>query len=104
VSDGYQVVMSDLLSMAQTFGKESRTLSGAVTASSVSAPDGGGGTINAALSNALKTAGMATGQLAAVVESHGEKLSSAYKKYRDAEQASTRLCEEMTKLITGSQG
>lgn len=102
MSDGYQVVISDLLSMAQTFGKESRTLSGAVSAAGVSAPDGGDGTINGALSNALKSAGLATGQLGAVVESHGQKLSSAYQQYRDAEQSSTRLCQELTSLITGS--
>ena len=105
MSDGYQVVLSDLLSMAQIFGNESRTLSGAVSAVSaagVSAPDGGDGTVNAALSNALMAAGLATGQLGAVVESHGQKLSSAYQQYRDAEQSSTRLCQELTSLITGS--
>lgn len=102
MSDGYQVVLSDLLSMAQIFGNESRTLSGAVSAAGVSAPDGGDGTVNAALSNALMAAGLATGQLGAVVESHGQKLSSAYQQYRDAEQSSTRLCQELTSLITGS--
>jgi hypothetical protein len=102
VSDGYQVVLGDVLSTAQTFGNESRTLSGAVSAAGVSAPDGGDGTINAALSNALKSAGLATGQLAAVVDSHGQKLSSAYQRYRGAEQSSTELCQELTILITGS--
>jgi Family of unknown function (DUF6317) len=102
VSDGYQVVLGDVLSMAQTFGSESRTLAGAVSAAGVSAPDGGDGTINGALSNALKSAGLATGQLAAVVESHSQKLSSAYTQYRGAEQSSTQLCQELTSLITGS--
>jgi hypothetical protein len=104
VSDGYEVVMGDLLAMARTFGTQSRTLSGAVSAAGVSAPDAGGGTINAALSNALKTAGMATGQLGAVVESHGQKLNGAYQQYKNAEQSSTQLCEELTKLISGDQG
>ena len=102
MSDGYQVVLSDLLGMAQAFGKESRTLSGAVSAAGVSPADGGDGTVNAALSNALKSAGLVTGQLAAVVEGHGQKLSSAYQQYRDAEQGSTRLCQELTSLIMGS--
>ena len=102
MSDGYQIVLSDLMSMAQTFGKESQTLSGAVSTAGVSTPDGGDGTINTALSDALKSASLATGQLAAVVESHSQKLSSAYQKYRDAEQSSTRLCQELTSLITGS--
>jgi hypothetical protein len=104
VSDGYQVVLGDLLDMAQAFGKESRTLSGAVSAAGVSAPDAGDGMINGALSNALKTAGMATGQLAAVVDSHSQKLSRACKQYRDAEQTSTQLCQELASLIGGSSG
>lgn len=104
MSDGYEVVMSDLLTMAKTFGTESRTLSGAVNAARVSAPDAGGGTINTALSTALQTAGMATGQLGAVVESHSQKLNSAYQQYKGAEQSSTQLCEELTRLISGGQG
>jgi hypothetical protein len=102
VSDGYQVLLDDLLGMAQAFGKESRTLSGAVSAAGVSDPDGGDGTVNAALSNALKSAGMATGQLGAVVGSHGDKLSGAYQKSQGAEQSSARLCQELTSLINGS--
>jgi hypothetical protein len=96
--------MDDVLSMAQTFGKESRTLSGAVSAAGVSAPDGGDGVINSALSGALKAAGMATSQLAAVIGSHGDKLNTAYEKYLTAEQANTRLCQELTSLVAGSGG
>jgi hypothetical protein len=65
-------------------------------------PDGGDGTINTALSDAVKAAGLATGQLAAVVERHSQKLSRAYRQYRDAEQSSSQLCEELTSLIAGS--
>ena len=101
VSDGYQVLVDDLLGMAQSFGKESLVLSGAVSAAGVSDPDGGDGTVNAALSNALKCVGLATGQLAAVVGGHGDKLTGAYQRYRDAEQSSARLCQELTSLITG---
>jgi len=104
VSDGYSVVMDDVLSMAQTFTRESRTLSGAVSAAGVSAPGGGDGVINRALSDALQAAGMATSQLAAVVGSHGDKLSTAYQKYLTAEQTSARLCQELTGLVAGSGG
>ena len=102
MSDGYQVLMGDLQGMSQTFGQESTTLSGAVGAAGVTTPDGGDGTINSALANALKTAGMATSQLAAVVEDHGQKLSKAHQQYQDAEQSGTQLCQELTRLITGS--
>lgn len=104
MSDGYSVVMDDVLSMAQTFGKESGTLLGAVSAAGVSAPDGGDGMINSALSGALKAAGMATSQLAAVAGSHGDKLNTAYRQYRDAEQTSMQLCQELTSLLAGSGG
>ncbi len=102
MSDGYQVLLGDLLGMAQAFGNESRTLSGAVSAAGVSDPDAGDGTANRALSNALKSAGMATGQLGAVVGSHGDKLTTAYRKYQDAEQSSAQLCQDLTSLISGS--
>jgi len=104
MSDGYSVVMDDVLSMAQTFARESRTLSGAVGAAGLSVPDGGDGVINAALSGALKAAGMATSQLAAVVGSHGDKLNTAYQKYLTAEQSSAQLCQELTSLVAGSGG
>jgi Family of unknown function (DUF6317) len=104
VSDGYSVVMDDVLSMAQAFKKESGVLSGAVSAAGVSAPDGGDGVVNSALSGALKAAGMATGQLAAVIGSHGDKLNTAYQKYLTAEQSSAQLCQELTTLVAGSGG
>ena len=104
MSDGYSVVMDDVLSMAQAFVKESGKLSAAVSEAGVSTPDGGDGVINAALSGALKAAGMATSQLAAVVGSHGDKLNTAYKQYLDAEQASAKLCQELTGLVAGSGG
>jgi len=103
VSDGYEVVVSELLSMAKTFGQESGTLSGAQHAAGVSVPDGGDGTVNSALSSAVQAAGLATGQLAAVVDGHSQKLSSAYKQYQDAEQTSAQLCQELTRLIAGSR-
>ena len=64
MSDGYQVLMSDLLGMAQTFHTESGTISGAETAAGVRAPDAGDATVTAALANAVRVAGLATGQWA----------------------------------------
>ncbi len=99
MSDGYQVLMSDLLSMAQTFHAESGTLSGAESTAGVRAPDGGDAAVTAALANAVQAAGLTTGQLGAVVGGHGDKLSTATKKYQDAEQSSTQLAQELTKLV-----
>lgn len=99
MSDGYQVLMGDLLGMSQTFDQESTVLNGAVSGGGVTAPDGGDGMINSALANALQTAGLATGQLGAVVGNHGQKLLTAYQKYQGAEQDSTQLCQKLTGLI-----
>jgi hypothetical protein len=104
VGGGYEVVMADLLATAALFGQESATLSGAVSAAGVTTPDGGDATVNAALATALKTAGLTTGQLAAVVESHGEKLKAAHQAYDQAELSSAQLCERLTSLIAGEQG
>lgn len=104
MSDGYTVLMTELLAMARTFSKEAQALSRAVSPGAARAPDGGDPTINAALSEALRTAGLTTGQLAAVVASHGTKLNSAWQKYHDTEQTNARLCQQLTSLITGKQG
>jgi len=101
MSDGYQVLMGDLLSMAQAFRTESGTITGAESEAGVRAPDGGDGAVTAALANAVRAAGLATGQLGAVVSSHGDKLSTATKKYQDAEQSSAQLVQELTRLVTG---
>lgn len=104
MSDGYSVVMADVLGMAQTFKKEAATLSGAVSEAGVAAPDGGDGVINAALSGVLRAAGMATSQLGAVVASHGDKLNTAYERYRGAEQGNAELCRELSSLVAGNGG
>lgn len=101
MSDGYSVLMAELLEMARTFGTESQTLSTAVGSAGVSTVDGGDATIDGALSAALEAAGLATGQLSAVVDEHGKELSGACERYRDAEQDSARLCHDLTSLITG---
>jgi hypothetical protein len=102
VSDSYEIVMAGLLTMARTFGAESRELSGAVAASGVAVPDGGDAVIDAALKSALQAAGLATGQLAAVVAGHGSKLDGAYRQYRSAEETNARLCRQLTALIAGA--
>lgn len=101
VSDGYKILLSDLLAMSRAFGNESKTLSTAVDEAGVSAVDGGDATIDGALAIVLKTAGLATGQLSAVVAGHGQKLDGAYRKYRSTEETNVQLCHDLTNLITG---
>lgn len=102
MSDGYQVVMADLLSASGVFADESRTLSEAVADGGPRAPDGGDAVINAALPDALRAAVLTTGQLAAVIDSHAQKLRTAYDRYHDAEETNTQLCQQLTKLVSGT--
>lgn len=102
MSDGYKVLMADVQDMASTFDSEADTLSCSSVISGVTVPNGGDSVINSALSAAAKAAEMATTQLAAVIAAHGSKLDAAYNQYRNAEETSTQLCQQLTKLIGGS--
>lgn len=98
MSNGYQVLMSDLLSLARTFGAESRAVTAANEAGPQSVPNGGSATVTSALDGALQAAELTMKQFAAVVADHGQKLDAAYQKYRDTEESNTDLCRQLTKL------
>jgi Family of unknown function (DUF6317) len=102
MSDGYQVVMADLLSASGVFADESTALSEAVSGAGPSAPDGGDSVINSALPEALRAAVLTTSQLAAVIDSHAQKLRTAYDRYHDAEETNTQLCQQLTRLLPGT--
>lgn len=101
MSNGYEVVLSDLQSMARTFDRESQALSATDRAAPQNTPDGGNATVTSALAGALQAAELATKQLSAVVGQHGQKLDGAYRQYQDAEESNAQLCQQLTKLITG---
>jgi hypothetical protein len=98
MSDGFQVVMSDLLSASGVFERESGKLKSAVPHGWPRPVDGGDGVINAALSNALHAASLTTGQLAAVINEHSAKLHAAYERYHSAEESNTQLCHQLVKM------
>jgi len=102
MSDGFQVVMSDLLAASGVFESESRTLADAVAGGGPHAPDGGDGVINAVMSDALRAAVMTTRQLAAVVDSHSQKLRTAYDRYHGAEETNAQLGQQLIKLASGT--
>ncbi|MGH3165729.1 MAG: DUF6317 family protein [Trebonia sp.] len=102
MSGGYKVVMEDVQDMARTFDSEADTLSCSDVVSGVKVPDGGDSVINSALSAAMQAVEMTTTQLAAVIASHGSKLDAAHTEYRNAEESSTQLCQQLTNLIGGS--
>lgn len=97
MSDGFQVVMSEVQSASEVFGRESRTLANAV-AGGPRAVDGGDGEINAALSDALRAASLTTRQLAAVIEEQSQKLHTAYVRYRSTEETNAQLAQQLIKM------
>lgn len=100
MSDGYKVVMDDLVDMSRLFEREAATLHG-LTATCTAVPDGGDGTIDSALSDAVQTATTLINQLAGAVRGHGEKLASAEQQYRNAELKNSELIDKLTSLIGG---
>lgn len=101
MSDGYEVLMADLLAMARAFDKESRAAFHAVPSTGVHAVNGGSSAVNGALAEALRAAGLTTSQFAAVVAGHGQKLNGAYHDYQNAEESNAQLIQQLTDLITG---
>lgn len=100
MSSGYEVEMADLLAMSRTFDTESRTFAATGTSGGGHAPDGGDSTVNEAISEALQAVRLTTRQLGAVVGGHGQKLNGAYEQYKDAEDNSSQLCQQLIRLIT----
>jgi hypothetical protein len=98
MSDGFQVIMSEVLSASEVFGSESRALASAVSHGGPHAVDGGDGVINAALSDALRAASLTTEQLAAVIDTHSQKLHTAYDRYRSTEETNRQLCQQLISM------
>jgi hypothetical protein len=98
MGDGFQVIMSEVLSASEVFGRQSRALASAVPDGGPAAVDGGDGVINAALSGALRAASLTTRQLSAVIEEHSQKLHTAYERYRSTEETNTQLAQQLIKM------
>lgn len=91
MSSGYQVVMSDLASMASAFKRESAAFDAIMPADGPPCPDGGSGEINQALHGAVQMLGILHKQMAEVLSQHGDKLQTAHDNYDHAEIDLTRL-------------
>lgn len=101
MSGGFQALLPELLTVSGVFERESRLLSDVLPHGGPEAPDGGDGVINAALSDALQTAALTTGQYAAVVGSLGQKLRSAHDHYQAADDASARRARQIADPAAG---
>ena len=95
MSDGFQVVMSDLEKMSGTFHAESATFKAIMPANGPARPDGGSAEFNAALSLMLEAVAGLHLQLSAVIGQHGEKLQAAHSNYVHAEVTLTQLAHDI---------
>jgi hypothetical protein len=111
MSDGYEVVMSEVLDASQVFSQESQTLTdlslpgGARNTSSAcvpgTLPDGGDATLDQAMAEVLQAAGMTTGQLAAVIGVHAKNLEACYDTYHETEESNTQLFNRLLGVMGG---
>lgn len=91
MSSGYQVVMSDLASMASAFKRESTAFDAIMPADGPPCPDGGSGDINQAMRGAVQLLGILHKQMSEVIGQHGTRLQSAHDNYSHTETSLTRL-------------
>jgi hypothetical protein len=76
---------------------EGGNTSGACVAGGI--PDGGDATLDAAMAEALQATAMTTGQLAAVISSHADKLKACYDTYHGTEESNAQLFQRLLNLI-----
>ena len=92
--------MTDLLQAAGAFQSEAGTYEAIMPDHGPSAADGGSAEVNGALSEVLEAIGGLHMQLAGIIGQHADKLESAYRNYRDAEDA---IIRENDAIVTPSQ-
>lgn len=90
MSDGFQVTMTDLLQAARFFRDESATFAAVMPVEGPSGAAAGSAEVDGALSEVLGAIGGLHTQLAAIIGQHADKLETAYRTYRDAEDAIVR--------------
>jgi hypothetical protein len=96
VSSGYQVVMSDLASMASAFKRESTAFDAIMPVDGPPCPDGGDGDINQAMRGAVQMLGVLHKQMAEVISQHGTRLQTAHDNYEHTETGLTKLSTLIT--------
>lgn len=100
MNDGSQVTMTDLLQAAGAFQSEAGTYEAIMPVDGPAGVDGGSAEFNGALSEVLEAIGGLHTQLAGIIGQHADKLESAYRNYRDAEDT---IIRESGAIATPSQ-
>lgn len=92
---GFQVVLSDLQSMAGAFQHESAAFGDVMPGSGPPCPDGGGTDINRAMDATVQLLGLLHQQMATVIGDHGAKLQTAHDRYEHTEISLAKLATEL---------
>ncbi len=92
----FQVVLSDLQSMAGTFSTEAGTFQAIMPQEPSGLPDGGSGAFNESLSATVGLACLAHLQIGTDIGDNGSKLQTAHDHYQQNEVSLTQLSEQVT--------
>jgi hypothetical protein len=95
-SDGFQVVLSDLLAASTTFATEAGTYQAIIPAGGPACPDGGDDAFNQSLQAAVEMIGALHLQAAGVIETDSTKLRQAHDNYVNTEESLTQLCHQIS--------
>jgi predicted component of type VI protein secretion system len=95
-TNGFQVLMSDLLNAATVFQEQSGVLSRVMPAGGPVVPDGGGADINQAMQAATQKLGSLNAQLAAAISQHATRLREAHTEYANSENDVENLAYQIT--------
>lgn len=99
VSGGFQVVLTDLESMAGVFQRESASFEAIMPVDGPPCPDGGSADIDAAMQAAVLLLGVLHQRLAALIGENGRKLQAAHQNYEKTETSLTEMAAEL--IISG---
>jgi Family of unknown function (DUF6317) len=96
MSDGFQVVMSDLHEASVTFGQEAQTFKTIMPNGGPVCPDGGSGQFDSTLHDAVQLLSLLHLQMTAVIDKHSEKLQAAHDNYDHTETSLAGLARDIT--------
>lgn len=95
-SDGFQVVLSDLLAAATKFGTEAATYQALIPADGPACPDGGDAAVNQGLQAAVQLISALHLAAAGVIADDSAKLRQAHGRYANTEESLTQLCNQIS--------
>jgi Family of unknown function (DUF6317) len=96
MSDGFQVVMSDLRQAATSFHSEAKTFLAIMPDASPALPDGGSGAFNESLKAVVDTACLLHLQIGGDIDVNGTKLQTAHDRYQHTEESLTALSQQIS--------